>query len=72
MRIYRMNSRGRPTRNGPPDWVLGEVLRTSHRKNLVSLRIRCMCLVPCGWADRLVRPKQWKMEYVRFSLKFLA
>ena len=29
-----MNSRGRPTRGGPPAWGLGEALTTPHRKNV--------------------------------------
>ena len=30
----KKNSRGQPTRGGPPAWGLGEVLTTPHRKNI--------------------------------------
>jgi hypothetical protein len=31
------SSRGQPTRGGPPDWGLGDVLTTPHRKHLTML-----------------------------------
>jgi len=30
-----LNSRGQPTRSGPPGWILGEVL-TTHREDVSS------------------------------------
>ena len=33
------NSRGQPTRGGPPDWGLGEVLTTPHRKKVSCYEI---------------------------------
>jgi hypothetical protein len=34
--IFIKNSRGHPTKGGPPAWGLGEVLTTAHRYNVSS------------------------------------
>lgn len=37
--MYLKSRRGSPTRGGPSDWGLGEVLTTSHSNNLRSYEI---------------------------------
>jgi hypothetical protein len=39
LRIYRISSRGQPTRGGPPAWGLGVGLTTPHRKNKLVTKI---------------------------------
>ena len=38
LRIYRIRSRGQPTRGKPPAWSSCEVLATPHRENLPYCR----------------------------------
>jgi hypothetical protein len=51
LRIYRISSRGQPTRGGPPAWELDEVL-TTHRKNVCYETLKR----PRTWNDPSVRP----------------
>jgi hypothetical protein len=38
LRLYRISSRGQPTRGGPPDWGLGVELTTPHHKAFLLLQ----------------------------------
>ena len=40
---YRIESRGQPTRSGPPAWGLGEVLKTPRRKNVSCYEALIYC-----------------------------
>ena len=41
-----LNSRGQPTKCGPPAWGLGKMLKTPHRKNWLCYETWNMCLGP--------------------------
>ena len=63
MRIYRINSRGQPTRSGPPAWGFSVRLTTSHWRNK---GVQKSHTGPRNWADNLERPWQRKMD-MRFG-----
>jgi hypothetical protein len=62
---YRINSRGQPTRGGPPAWGLGGGLTTPHRKKKKHV-MKCY-KEPRNWMDALERPKLQKMD-MRFGM----
>jgi hypothetical protein len=59
MRIYRIISRGQPTRGGPPDWLLGVGLTTPRRKQFVT---KCFKAPRTRtWTDTLAQDRvQWR------------
>jgi len=60
LRVYRISSRGQPTRGGPPAWAFEEGLRAPHRKKKAYYKIQ----VEIFWA---VMPRGVVVGYRRFG-----